>query len=213
VADHRRREGQDLPREAGVGEALLVAGHPGREHDLAERDARCRAGLAVELPAVLEQHVARHAGAPTSTSRNATWPPATVRWQRPRSRRPRNALLALRDWNVSGRTVHSAARSHSASDAGAPTASRGSGSENARAGAVVIAVTTVASGSTPGSTRPVTSDANAVSRPVTPFGACSNGCSFSSAACGAWSVAITSTRPERTASISASRSSSDASGG
>jgi len=54
-----------------------------------------------------------------------------------------------------------------------------------RAGATVIAVTTVASGSTPGSTRPVWMAANAVSSPVTPLGACSNGCSFSSAACGA----------------------------
>ena len=55
--------------------------------------------------------------------------------------------------------------------------------------------------------------ANAVSSPVTPFGACSNGCSFSSAACGAWSVAMQSTTPERTASISAWRSASAASGG
>jgi hypothetical protein len=66
---------------------------------------------------------------------------------------------------------------------------------------------------TPGSTSPVCSAAKAVSSPVTPMGASSNGCSFSSRAWGAWSVAMQSIAPERSASISAWRSDSARSGG
>ena len=46
-----------------------------------------------------------------------------------------------------------------------------------------------------------------------PIGACSNGTSFSSRACGAWSVAMQSIVPVRRPSISAWRSSSERSGG
>ena len=46
-----------------------------------------------------------------------------------------------------------------------------------------------------------------------PIGACSNGTSFSSRACGAWSVAMQSIVPSRRPSISARRSSSSRSGG
>ena len=46
-----------------------------------------------------------------------------------------------------------------------------------------------------------------------PIGACSNGTSFSSRACGAWSVAMQSTIPERRPSMSAWRSASVRSGG
>ena len=41
VADHRLREGDELARERRIGDHLLIAGHRGREHHLA--DARCRA--------------------------------------------------------------------------------------------------------------------------------------------------------------------------
>ena len=53
----------------------------------------------------------------------------------------------------------------------------------------------------PGSTRCVWSAANAVSRPVTPNGASSNGTSFSWRACGAWSVAthVIAPSPQRVA--------------
>ena len=57
------------------------------------------------------------------------------------------------------------------------------------------------------------SAAKAVSRPVTPIAACSKGTSFSSAWCGAWSVAMHSMVPSRSASISAWRSASQRSGG
>ena len=40
VADHRRREADELLGVARVGDRLLVAGHRGREDGLAERDAR-----------------------------------------------------------------------------------------------------------------------------------------------------------------------------
>ena len=55
-------------------------------------------------------------------------------------------------------------------------------------------------------TSSVCSAAKAVSRPVTPIAACSKGTSFSSAWCGAWSVAMHSIVPSRSASISAWRS-------
>ena len=77
----------------------------------------------------------------------------------------------------------------------------------------VIRSTTTDSGSSPGSTRCVCTAANAVSSPVTPIGATSNGCSFSSRECGAWSVAMQSIVPLRSASISAWRSLSVRSGG
>ena len=57
------------------------------------------------------------------------------------------------------------------------------------------------------------SAAKAVSRPVTPIAACSKGTSFSSASCGAWSVAMQSIVPSRRPSISAWRSASVRSGG
>ena len=62
-------------------------------------------------------------------------------------------------------------------------------------------------------TRWVWQAANAVSSPVTPKGASSNGTSFSSAAWGAWSVAMQSRVPSASAAISASRSDSSRSGG
>ena len=48
---------------------------------------------------------------------------------------------------------------------------------------------------------------------MVPIGACSNGTSFSSRACGAWSVAMQSIVPSRKPAISACRSSSSRSGG
>ncbi len=65
----------------------------------------------------------------------------------------------------------------------------------------------------PGTTRSVWIAAKAVSSPVTPIAALSNGTSFSSFACGAWSVAMQSIVPSRRPSISAWRSASVRSGG
>ena len=55
--------------------------------------------------------------------------------------------------------------------------------------------------------------ANAVSSPVVPIAASSNGTSFSWRAWGAWSVATQSITPRRSASTSATRSASERSGG
>ena len=60
VADHRRREADELLGEAGVGDGLLVAGHRGREHGLAEGDAGRADRLAAEDRAVLEGDEGAH---------------------------------------------------------------------------------------------------------------------------------------------------------
>ena len=59
VPDHRSREADDLPREARIGDDLLVAGHPRREHGLTERDAVRADALTGEDLAVLENQEAR----------------------------------------------------------------------------------------------------------------------------------------------------------
>ena len=58
VADHRRREADELILEARVGDRLLVAGHAGREDGLAERVAVGADRLAVPDRAVREREVA-----------------------------------------------------------------------------------------------------------------------------------------------------------
>ena len=54
VADVRRGHDDDLAVVARVGEGLLVAGHPGREHRLTDRLALGAVGLAMEGPPVLQ---------------------------------------------------------------------------------------------------------------------------------------------------------------
>ena len=69
VADHRRREADELLGEARVGDGLLVAGHRGREDGLAEGDARGADGLAAEDRPVLEREEGAH---PWTTRPSAT---------------------------------------------------------------------------------------------------------------------------------------------
>src|SRR5262249_47671203 len=69
VADHRRREADELILEARVGRCLLVAGHAGREDGLAERVTLGAYRLALPDRAVCECEVAHS---------NVTWPPASV---------------------------------------------------------------------------------------------------------------------------------------
>ena len=83
--------------------------------------------------------------------------------------------------------------------AGAPRSMRGAGRPNGSPPAVMRSTSRLERRARPGSTSPVCSAAKAVSSPVTPIGASSNGCSFSSRACGAWSVAMQSIAPERSA--------------
>ena len=89
VADHRRREADELLGEARVGDGLLVAGHRGREDGLAEGDARRADRLAAEDRAVLE----REKGAHPCTTR----PSATVFSTAPRSVSPSSQELAERE--------------------------------------------------------------------------------------------------------------------
>ena len=77
----------------------------------------------------------------------------------------------------------------------------------------VMRSTTQPSDRIPGTTSSVWTAANAVSSPVVPIGACSKGTSFSSRACGAWSVAMQSMTPLRSPSMSAWRSTCVRSGG
>ena len=60
VADHRSREADELLREARVGDDLLVAGHPSREHRFAAREPLRADRLAAEDVAVLERQETRH---------------------------------------------------------------------------------------------------------------------------------------------------------
>ena len=134
VADHRRREGEYLAREARIGERLLVAGHGGREDGLADGGAgradadagpvRCRPrGTA-------RRRSCRHRGRACAALR----PPASVSRQRPCSSRPRNAQLRLRECRSSSPTTQRSRRSQSARSASAPTAILGRSSPKARAG-------------------------------------------------------------------------------
>ena len=64
VADHRRREDDDLLRVARVGDDLLVARHRGREDRLAERKALSRDRVAAENGPVLEDQEPVHPRSP-----------------------------------------------------------------------------------------------------------------------------------------------------
>ena len=108
--------------------------------------------------------------------------------------RPSHHELWERLSKPSSPTVHSASRSQSAMFAAEPGASEGRSSPNGSA-PPDIRSTTRARSRTPGRIRSVWIAANAVSRPVTPIAACSNGTSFSSGWCGAWSVAMHSIVP------------------
>ena len=88
VAHHRRREADELPGVARIGDRLLVAGHAGREHGLAEGDAVDRDGAAAEHRSVLEEEIA--AAHASNTSR----PSATVFTTRPCSVSPSSHELA-----------------------------------------------------------------------------------------------------------------------
>src|SRR5262249_14977009 len=206
VADHRRGEADDLPAEARIGRDLLIAGHPGREHGLAEPGHPCADALPPEHRAVLEREEGRHAW-------YATRPAATVISTFPWSFRPSSQELAERDRKRSSLTRQVAPGLSRTRFAGAPTAIRGSSRPKIRAGPADIRSSRVGRSIRPGSTSDVFNAANAVSRPVTPNGASSNGTSFSSRAWGAWSVAIASIVPSTRAAMSAERSSLVLSGG
>ena len=215
VADVRVGERDQLAREARVAHRLLVARHAGREDDLAGHRAGRPDGVAVEARPVLEEHVRRRSGGRSGrTPARGRRPSRRRRWRAPcraasarrsssspsgsRSR-PRRPPTPPRGRSGTGRP---GARPRSAAARGRtaprrPTASRPPARAAAR----------------PGTTSSVWTAANAVSSPVVPIGASSHGTSFSSRACGAWSVAMQSIVPSRRPSISAWRSASPRSGG
>src|ERR671923_823058 len=119
VADHRRREGDDLLRVAGIGDDLLVTGHRRREDGLAEAGALRTDGLAPEQRPVLEEQEAGHAAS------YARRPAATVARTRPRSVSPISHEFVERERNPSSCTRQPAAVSSSTRFASAPTAIRG----------------------------------------------------------------------------------------
>src|SRR5205823_8640326 len=202
---HRRGEAHELAFEARVGGHLLVAAHRGREDRLTERRAGRTDRVAREDLAVLEHQHPAHS--------NATLPAATVSATRPFSRRPSTQEFDDRERKPSALTRHVPVRSRSVMLAGAPTTRRGRSRPKIAAGPADRRSSTVWSFRMPGSTSSVYRAEKAVSSPVTPNGADSNGTSFSSGLCGAWSVAIAAIEPSRTASSSAARSCSERSGG
>src|SRR5262249_39339567 len=94
VADHRRREADQLLREARVGHDLLVAGHRRREHRLADREPVGRDRLATEDGSVLEREEAAHAA-------NTTRPAAMVVCTAPFTVSPSSHELTERERNES----------------------------------------------------------------------------------------------------------------
>ena len=129
------------------------------------------------------------------------------------SSRPSQGELCERDLSAPARTVQTAWGSTTQRSATAPAATEGTSSPAMRAGAALIRVTSVPSGSSPDVTSAPYSTLKAVSRPTTPKGASSKGTSLLFGACGAWSVATQSTSPLLSASTRALRSFSARSGG
>ena len=120
VAHHRRREAEDLPGIARVGDELLVAGHRGREDGLTERSAVRAHGLAGEEFPVLEQQ-SRH---PSCAIR----PAATVMRTAPLSSWPSSHEFAEREWKTSSVTRHDASVASRTKFASAPASMRGGSS-------------------------------------------------------------------------------------
>src|SRR5207344_2117167 len=144
VADHRRGEADELILEARIGDRLLVAGHAGREHGLAERVAVGPDRLPGPDRSVREREIAHS---------YATLPPATVMRTAPFSFDPSSHELSDREWKGCSPTVHSRSRSSRTRFALAPAATRGRSSPKSRAGPADIRSSSVSSGSRPGFTR------------------------------------------------------------
>ena len=118
----RRRHRHDLSRIGGVGQDLLITGHPRVEDRFPEGLSRRAEPGAAEGRAVLEreQRRATHrhlVGFPSATT---SAPRSTVWVTRPRSCRPRNALLRPFDTNGAS-TTHPWFGSNTTRFAGRPT--------------------------------------------------------------------------------------------
>src|SRR5690606_26721800 len=199
VADLRRGLHHDLAVVAGVGEGLLVAGHAGGEHRLAEPLAAGAVGLAAEDPSVLEDENRRHAR--TSSFLAVIRPRRTVAVTAAGSRIPSKGVLVALLAIAAPRTVHTASGSTTANVAGSPTAIGRPWSARPAicAGRSDITRATPRQSSRPGSTMVCTTTESAVSSPSIPGLAVAHSVSLYWAACGAWSVATTSMTPSASA--------------
>src|SRR5262245_32269849 len=221
VADVRRRLHHDLTVVGRVGQRLLVAGHRGGEHCLAERLADRAVSVAVERPPVLQdedrggagRHATTRAGSVTVPFRTVGTPRRNVATTRSGSFIPAYGVLRLLLASAPGSTTHDAAGSTSVNVAGAPGAGSWpwSVSPAMRAGARDMRSAMPSQSSPPaGPSLParhvIATIDSAVSRPSMPGRAYSHSHSLSSVACGAWSVATTSITPSTSAARSASTS-------
>src|ERR1019366_3102565 len=140
-------------------------------------------------------------------------PPTIVARGPPRKRLPLNGELRLFENDSCTSYVHSVVVSKTVMSAGAPGESVPRFSLRMPAGPVVNSSTIRLTVMCPGWTSSERDKPRAVSSPVMPNGQRSNSCIFSSPACGAWSVAMASTTPLATASITACTSCLQRSGG
>ena len=207
VADQRVGEDDDLAGVGGVGDRLLVAGHRGVEDDLAGDRLDWPQALAVEAGPVLEQDVGAHAATPRRSCAGGRRPGRRRRSSAPArsgsGRRTRSSASGSRSRPRRPSTRRRGRRGRRWPRCPAP----GSGARSRTARRRRPSARPAGRArSTPGRTSSVCRAAKAVSSPVTPIAACSKGTSFSSAACGAWSVAMHSIVPSRRPSISAWRS-------
>src|SRR5579872_6584364 len=223
IADQRITKNEDLPRIGRIGERLLVARHAGVEDRLALRGAFRTDAAAAIGGAVGEQQQGRSgdhvfalaaglasALAERSPSRMMTLPPTTTSAGLTAKVMPANGVTRPFERKSLGSTVHGRCKYSPVMSAGEPGASVPPGTCKSAAGLVEKFATMTASGSC-GSAWKVA--ATATSSPVKPTQAWANGASFSSAACGAWSLAKTVMIPSATACRSAAVSAADRSGG
>src|SRR6185437_12939072 len=143
VADHRRREADELLGKARVGGDLLVPSHRRREDRFAAGEAVSADRLALEHGAVLE-HKRVHSC--------TTAPPASVIAMRLLSARPSSQELTERDLNPSSVTRVVPFGSINTRFARSPDAMRGLRRPKMRAGPADIRSSTVGSVRIPGST-------------------------------------------------------------
>src|SRR5207245_4373665 len=147
------------------------------------------------------------------SSFQTTLPPTMVMTAAPLRVHPANGVLRPLLWNRAGSTLRVRSRSRTVTSAGERGASVPPGRPKTRAGPVEKTATRRVSGMRPGPTRRSRHRLTAVSRPTTPNAASSYSTFLSSTVCGAWSVAMASIVPSRSASTTARRSASQRSGG
>ena len=204
------------PVVAGVGQRLLVAGHPGGEDRLADRRPDRAVGLAPERPPVLEHEdrvCSTAAAFPSSTGRR----PPQERRDHAAGELPAGVGAVAAAAGQRGR-VDGGPGARGRAAAGWPARRGRAGGRGRRAGRWRRGAPTCGRRRPRQSSRPVstivsTTTESACSSPSIPGRAAAHSLSLSSTACGAWSVATASIVPSASPARSASTSSSVRSGG